>query len=76
MEHHDCHAFLVHDDAEAWPDKEFEKTGGDAASAMQEALATASGLYKSGVHQFAPGASAVGKVKLNLSEDGVRGHPG
>lgn len=76
VKHHDCHAFLVHGNAEQWPDKEFEKTGGDAASAMHEALTTASGLYKSGVFQFAPGSSAVGTVKLNLSEDGERSHPG
>ena len=76
VKHHDCHAFLVHGDNEAWPSKEFEKEGGDAASAMQEALTTASGLYKSGVFQFSPGASAVGKVKLNLSEDGARSHKG
>lgn len=76
VKHHDCHAFLVHDDAEQWPGKEFERTGGDAASAMQEALTTASGRFKSGVFQFEPGSSAVGKVKLNLSEVGERGHPG
>ena len=76
VKHHDCHAFLVHCDAEAWPSKEFEKEGGDLASAMQDALTAASGLYKSGVFQFSPGSSAVGKVKLNLSEDGARSHPG
>ena len=34
------------------------------------------GEHKSGVHQFKPGTSAVGKVKLNLSETGARGAAG
>lgn len=76
VKRHDCHAFLVHGDAERWPGKEFETTGGDAASAMHEALSVASGSYKSGVFQFAQGSSAVGTVKLNLSEEGERSHPG
>ena len=75
VKHHDTHAFLVHGDAASWPQKEFE-VDGDAATALHEALREAAGAFKSGVHQFSPGASEAGKVKLNLSEDGARSHPG
>ena len=75
VKHHDTHAFLVHGDAASWPQKEFEVEG-DAATALHEALREAAGAFKSGVHQFPPGASEAGKVKLNLSEDGARSHPG
>ena len=66
---HDAHLFLVDGDASAWPSKEFEREG-DGAFAVNEALRSAAGAYKSAVHQFAPGASALGGVKLNLSEAG------
>lgn len=71
---HDAHLFLVDGDASAWPSKEFEREG-DGAFAVNEALRSAAGAYKSAVHQFAPGASALGRVKLNLSETGARAHP-
>jgi len=75
VKHFDCHSFFVHNTAETWPSLEFG--GGDAATAMDEALkAAASGAFKGGVFQFQPGASKVGKVKLNLCEDGARGHAG
>ena len=82
VKHHDCHAFFVHGDADTWPDKEFEPTRGTEGSstppvAMQDALMTAAGgAFKGGVFQFKPGASAVGKVKMNLSETGRRGGRG
>ena len=71
---HDAHLFLVDGDASSWPSKEFEREG-DGAFAVNEALRSAAGAYKSAVHQFAPGASALGRVKLNLSETGARAHP-
>ena len=71
---HDAHLFLVDGDASAWPSKEFEREG-DGAFAVNEALRSAAGAYKSAVHQFAPGASALGRVKLNLSETGASAHP-
>ena len=70
---HDCHAFFVHGTGTQWAPKEFD--AGDAATAMNEALRVAAGgAFKGGVFQFEPGANKVGKVKLNLSEHGERGH--
>ena len=75
VKHFDCHAFLVHGDADAWPGEEFDAEG-DAAKTVHEAIKAAAGEHKKGVHQFKPGTSAVGKVKLNLSETGARGAAG